>query len=497
MTCKGDSKNVGCQAPRVHIAPKASNSLLEDARTAVFAPLGLILDPWQESVLADWLAEAKPFQWASRICGLACPRQNGKNVIVEARELFGVTVLGERILHTAHETKTAKKHWKRLLRYFGNHANDPKAKFPWLNNMVADVRRTNGEEAIVLHNGGSIEMAARTKSSSRGYSVDLVVFDEAQQFSEDALEALRSVNSASPNKQTIYLGTPPGPNAEGDVFRRQRQAALARRKGRTWSEWSVTGHLGVDFDVKDKAWWARVNPAYGRRINKSGIKDELDDLTPAGFARERLGWWGPDNVKKETLFPMGKWGKLVSNGPPDGTRPNSLAVDMSHDRVIAVTACWRVDQGWYVELMLVDQHLSAQAAVDWLSVKSRGRIPVVIDSYSPASAMVPMLQSQRVNVKVTSSGGDMAKACGLFFDELGSGRVWHADQDELTKALKGAKKRPIGDAGGFGVDRRNPDVNIAPLVACILALYGAQTSKRSGRTLERVVSQTRKAGVVG
>jgi hypothetical protein len=43
-------------------------------------------------------------------------RQNGKNAILEARELAGLFLLGEKlIIHTAHEQKTASEHFRRML----------------------------------------------------------------------------------------------------------------------------------------------------------------------------------------------------------------------------------------------------------------------------------------------------------------------------------------------------------------------------------------------
>jgi hypothetical protein len=71
----------------------------------------------------------------------------------------------------------------------------------------------------------------------------------------------------------------------------------------------------------------------------------------------------------------------------------------------------------------------------------------------------------------------MAKACGDWFDSVSEGRLTHFGQPQLDAALAGAQKRPIGQAGGWGLDRKNPDSNIAPLVAVVLALHGAKTAK--------------------
>lgn len=93
--------NAGGQRPRVHVAPADISQTDGDLAGAFAASYGLAPDPWQRFVLDDWLA-VKDGRWAALTCGLAVPRQNGKNALIEIRELFGSVGLGERILHTAH-----------------------------------------------------------------------------------------------------------------------------------------------------------------------------------------------------------------------------------------------------------------------------------------------------------------------------------------------------------------------------------------------------------
>ena len=50
-------------------------------------------------------------------------------------------------------------------------------------------------------------------------------------------------------------------------------------------------------------------------------------------------------------------------------------------------------------------------------------------------------------------------------------------------AVEGARRRPIGQAGAFGWNRRDGSVFISPLVAVTLARFGAVTAgrRRTGR----------------
>src|SRR5690606_32891311 len=195
------------QRPRLPVAPRAYETVgrLDSALAASYE---LVPDEWQRLVLDDWLATFGG-KWSALTCGLSVPRQNGKNALLEVRELFGMVGLGERILHTAHEVKTAQKHFRRLKHFFGSRADDPGAKFPELNALVETVRSVNGQEAIFLKNGGSVELVARSKNSGRGFTVDVLVMDEAQEMAEDALEALMPTTSAAPsgNPQWIFTGT--------------------------------------------------------------------------------------------------------------------------------------------------------------------------------------------------------------------------------------------------------------------------------------------------
>lgn len=152
MSSRSGSALASNQRPRVHVAPP-SDQTFGDLAATFAADYGLTPDPWQQIVLDDWLAEFDG-RYAALTCGLACPRQNGKNAILEVRELFGMVGRGEKILHTAHEVKTARKAFKRLLHFFGRKVNDPAAKFPELNALVTELRQVNGQEAIFLSNAG-------------------------------------------------------------------------------------------------------------------------------------------------------------------------------------------------------------------------------------------------------------------------------------------------------------------------------------------------------
>ena len=92
----------GKQQPRIRIeAPRTDTEGAGAAK--LMQAYGVVLDEWQQLVVNAWLGVDQMGQYTATSAGLSVPRQNGKNVIVEAREFYGLVINGEHILHTAHQ----------------------------------------------------------------------------------------------------------------------------------------------------------------------------------------------------------------------------------------------------------------------------------------------------------------------------------------------------------------------------------------------------------
>jgi len=477
----------GAQRPRVALVPDAFDRSHGEDAAAIGRGYGLPPDPWQEFVLECWLGIDEDGFWSSPRCGLAVPRQNGKNGALELRELYGMVVLAERFLHTAHEVKTARKAFQRLKHFFGEKANDPNAKYPRLNALVREVRNTNGQEAIVLHNGGSVEFVARSKGSGRGFSVDVLVLDEAQDLAEDALAALQPTLSASPNPQTIVMGTPPGPSSVGEVFTRMRQEGVGdgdssseeEDTGRLcWLEWSVKQPLDKDDkptlpNLRDRKLWAAANPAIGLRLRPTTITDELKAMSAETFARERLGMW-PRTIASSFIAPE-VWDALIETEAAMAD-PVVFAVDVSPgDRPRAsIGVAGRLATGRpSVEVVDNDAgtHWVVQRLVDL--VERHDPAAVIIDGGSPAAALIPSIE--RAGIEVTKVGGrEMAAACGLLYADATQDGLSHRGDPRLSNALKAARRRTVGDAG-WAWNRKSSGDDITPLVSVTLARFGLES----------------------
>ena len=452
---------LGEQRPLVHLRPARVDETDAEDAIALGSAYGLTPDEWQETVLRDWLARRRDGKWVASTCGLAVPRQNGKNAVIEIRELFGMVYLGEKWLHSAHEVKTARKAFLRLASFFEN-----ERKYPELAELVADIRKTNGQEAIVLHNGGSVEFVARSKGSGRGFTVDGIVLDEAQELVDEALEALLPTTSAGPlrNAQHIYTGTPPGPKVNGDVFKRLRAAGHAGKDKRlSWLEWGAPE--GCDLD--DPEMWARANPGLGYRLGLEEIEGERTKFSDEGFARERLGMW--DDEGSTRLVSASAWAALADQSV-DVRKVSQpiLALDVAPGHVSASIVAAGLDSGTpVVELV---QH---GAGASWLvsraaELQRQYGAVVALNSSGPIGSLIPALTDAGVEF-TDVRGGDYTKACGLIAATVNARGLRHHNEPEFTAAILGLKARKNGD--GFSWSRSDSSVDITPLVAATVGLW--------------------------
>lgn len=468
----------GNQDPRIRVSDDYAYTYGGDAAEMAGA-YGLTPDPWQQTVLDDWLAYDDDGTYAHDTCGLAVPRQNGKNGTLEVRELYGAAVEGEKILHTAHEVKTARKAFLRLCSFFEN-----ESEYPELAEIVKAIRKTNGQEAIELTNGGSIEFSARSKGAARGFTVDVVVCDEAQELTDDQLEALMPTSSAGPlqNSQLILLGTPPGPTTNGDVFPRTRRNALSSEHGGTnWIEWSVD-EIG---DVSDESRWEETNPALGYRLTRKAVEKELKTMSPDGFARERLGWWASDMANG--CFDPSEWDALKVDFTDEeiaeqASWKRAYGVKFSADgkRAAIAIAIWKRGATPHVEVL---EHGSTengiQWAEDWLTPRCGKVSTTVIDGKANALDLYNRLLAGGVVKRALDPAKPetVTAASSMFLNAVTEGSMTHIGQPALDDAVKAAEKREISKGGGFGFQSGN-ETDITPLEAACLALWGVRTTKR-------------------
>jgi hypothetical protein len=522
--------------PRVRLTSLADSSVLHHGEDACFlaAGYGLVADEWQAEIVNAWLAmRPRVRKFVHPRNGVAVPRQNGKNGALEIRELYGLVELNEAILHTSHQIKTSKKAFERLKHFFGESRDDPDAKFPELNALVAEIRHTNGQERIVLKDlwrvdgrlvrsvgrplegavvehvapGGFIEFATRTRKGARGTTYDLLVVDECQHLADEDLEAIRPVISSARggNPQVIYLGTPPDPDKLdakiGEAWVRIRSGAVDPKTGQlrsnvkagfSWIEYGAPDGPMPDLDDLELLYHA--NPALGV-IHGGGqfgldfetVEGEKADLTPAGYARERLGWWGnPEATANRGVIDMDVWKGLKIPGEKIPTR-GTIVVDCHPDLEWTTVAVATDGPTSDRPLGLVDRQEGTRWAIkrviqlvadlDILEVPEasgatdkKGR-----PKMTPGVALTPsahhlsagLTKAGIAHHKLTSS--ELGAGCVSLQQMIADAEVAHVGQPALDIAARHSVTRYVGDVQQW--DRRaNRKTDISPLIAFSVAI---------------------------
>lgn len=464
---------MGSQSPRIEVIPDGDEHPLWPRVLEVLAAVGIVLDPWQLRVLWASLLRRGNL-WAACAVAVCCPRQNGKNAIIEAREIIGALVLGESfIIHTAHLADTSDEAFRRMDELIDT--ND------WLARQVKAVTRTNGKSAIRFANGNRIKFRTRTRGGGRGFSGSPVVFDEAMFLPEVSFGSIFPVMSAQPDPQWWYTGSAVDQTIQEDgvVFARARDRALNGTDPRlAYFEWSLPYETPdevpeeVMADVRSAA---ATNPALGIRISPDYIEAELRDLDPRTAAVERygVGDWPPVDGSAQHVIPLERWDALKDDPAADGARlldPVCIAFDMTPDRSKgAVAVAGRRSDG-HAQIEVPDH----RPGTGWIAP----RVAELVERHAPASvrcsgraaeALRPQFEELDIPVEYDGSA-EYARACGVFFDMVDEQRLRHLGAAELRAAIKGATKREFDD--GWTWSRKNSAIDISPLVAVTLALYG-------------------------
>ncbi|MBR2697506.1 MAG: hypothetical protein IKE76_02865 [Clostridia bacterium] len=466
---------IGSQEPRIRVEPPRARTDGEAAAMLMEA-YGSPLEPWQIPIVNCWLGRDELGEYSVTSAGISVPRQNGKNVCLEARELFGLVVRGERILHTAHQVVTGKKSFRRLAAMFTDR------RHPEICAIVKNIRYTNGEEAIELDNGGVIEYSTRSRQRARGFDgISLVVFDEAQELTDDQMESVMATLAASPTgtRQVIYAGTPPYPGCPGEVFRRRRTVCTSEPGAHdAWHEWGVQGESVEALDLDDRAIWYETNPALGLHLTEDFTAEERRTLRPDGFARERLGWWSPVlEHAADYAIPAAAWDNCMSDAPkPEGK--TAFGVKFSADGAEVALCGAVIPRDGPARVSLIERRSTALGTrwlAAWLCERNGRASCVVIDGRNGADVLIDRISDtwKMKDSVIRPTAREIVASVGTLCDAVNEGSVsWFRGQDDLRESAVTSVKRPIGGGWGFGGD------NSAPIEAAALALWGAKTSKR-------------------
>lgn len=456
-------KKIGNQKPTQSLILSIKNSDYKKA-IELYERSGRKSQKWQNNLLKAILAKNKKGLWVHTKFGYSVPRRNGKNEIIAMRELYGLNE-GEHINHTAHRTTTSHAAWERLLRIISQAGFKEDIDYTSL--------RASGRERIeFLKSGGVIEFRTRTSTGGLGEGFDLLVIDEAQEYTDDQQSALKYVVSDSKNPQTILCGTPPTPVSSGTVFTNLRKKALnGETKNTGWAEWSVEEQS----DLYNKELWYLTNPSLGTILTERSIEDEIGD-DEIDFNIQRLGLWIRYNQK--SAISKVDWDNLIINKIPkfkgklfvgikygaDGTNVSmSIAVKTEDERIfIESIDCQSIRNGntWIINFL-----------------KKADVADIVVDGQSGQKILADEMKEFKIKAPILPTVKEVIVANSMWEQGIYQNSICHNNQPSLTKVVTNCEKRLIGSGGGFGYKSQFEDNDISLMDSALLAHWICSISK--------------------
>lgn len=459
------SELLGSQTPRLSNFPLYHTTLGDDA-IDLAELAGLRLLPWQELLIRASLGEgsSEDANWAASNVCLITPRQQGKNFVVYVRELAGLFLLNERIIHTAHEFATADDAWKELKGIVEGCDLDDECLHPHLH---------GGAEVSIRHrNGGFIRYRARGNGSMRGITrINMVVADEAFALDDRQMGSFKPIMQAADRRQ-LWLTSSAGFDTS-EVLSRFRQQGIDGTNSRLlFAEWSCP----EGSDPNDRENWKIANPSLGVPgvAPLEAIEDSYMTLAVQEFAREHLGMW--DDPAMTSVIPFDAWEActvpLGEISPIVGDRVACLDVAPQMEWGSIVGAGWDVEGRSHIEVVKADK------GTDWvlptfqrMIASEHPPIAVAVQAGAKSSMFGPELEQMGYEVMYLSQQ-EVGRATARFETDIADLSLTHYDDPHLKTGLGGADRYNIGDPeriGHWGWLRRSTAVDITGIVAASYA----------------------------
>lgn len=457
-------KRIGNQRPTKSIFLSEKKSLAKKA-VALYEKTGRKAQAWQKNLLLPMLSRNEENLWTHTKFGYSVPRRNGKNEVVAIRELYGLET-GETILHTAHRTNTSHAAWERLCKLLDAAGYVEGEDYKSIKQFGMERIEMTGTE-------GKISFRTRSAKGGLGEGFDLLVIDEAQEYTNDQESALKYVVTDSQNPQTLFCGTPPTPISSGTVFTNLRNAALEGGLANTgWAEWSVE----EESDVRDQELWYLTNPSLGTIITERSIADEVgtDEID---FNIQRLGLWIRYNQK--SAISLAEWKNLEIKRMPKLKGKLFVGIKYGKDGVnVAMSIAVKTAGGKiFVEAIDCQSVRNGNAWIlDFVSRADVGQI--VIDGASGQNLLASEMKEQKIKPSpILPTVKEIITANASFEQGIYQESIAHKDQPSLEQVVTNSEKRPIGSTGGFGYKSQFDDYDVALMDSIILAHWACAESK--------------------
>lgn len=325
---------------------------------------------------------------------------------------------------------------------------------------LVQVRRSNGSETMTVRRlGSTVRLFAPDGQALRSQNADVVVVDEAREFSLELGErleaAVRPAQARRPGRQLVIVSSAGGIDSTWLArYRDLGRAAVeaGERSGIAYLEYAAPEDLPWD----DPATWRLAHPSVADgTIPAEALAVDAATMDPAQFQAEYLGWWHAPATRGVDLA---RWG---AGEDPDAVMPARgrwIVAEVTPDRTWGAVAVAAPVGDGRVHAELVAAGPGATWVVDHVvQLVARGD-RVRGDTYGPAGNITAELLSRLGSRVEPASTSDVARACAQLHDLVSAGRVRHRAQPELDDVIAGATARRHGDGWLWDRARTGPEV---------------------------------------
>jgi phage terminase large subunit-like protein len=419
----------GAIKPRLH-SPFLKGKTKGDQVAELAERIGQPLLDWQKLIINDMCAVDKDDMFIRKSNLLLIARQSGKSHLARMRCLAGLFLFGEKdILIMSSNRSMAMKSF--------NIMADIIERNDFLRAQLKDgdikkgIRRTNGDERIILANGAQLEVAAATSDGARGRSCDYLWIDELREVSEAAIDAAKSVTLARKNSQRLFTSN--AGDAFSKVLNDLHDACLNKPpKSLGFYEYSAP-----DFcDIWDRNAWAMANPSLGYLITEEALEEAIGSSTMEAARTEQLCQW----ISSLTC----PFSTEVLENSSDSTLEMSVGAytvfgfDVSPSRRNGSLVAGQLLPDGRIGIGIMETY-SSQVAIDEL--KMAASIKSWVDLYKPRLVCYDKYTTQTIADRLANSGvmvedvsgQQFYKACGDLLEGLTNLRVVHNGSNELIE----------------------------------------------------------------
>lgn len=491
LSPNGSTASTATPTPRFHTERTPGRRTRGGRVAKIAAAMGKPGMPWQRRAWDVSLELEADGSWAYPIVVWTVPRQAGKTTgfgpVAHER---AATKSGAKCWWTAQTRQDARDSWLDMIELV---QRSPLGQ-------VADLRKSNGSEAVTYPSGGSFRPFAPTEDALHGKANELVGIDEA--WAHDAAQGLALDQAILPTFTTTggqlwiisTAGTAWSTWFLGYVERARAAVRAGRRDTIALVEYGVTDEEAAyiaealtkyNAEPDDPAHQAAReralelvlarHPAYGHTLKLSALRQAAEGMAPGEFLRAYGNHW---STAADQVIPEHAWeAQRVARSAWQPPTPGELVLtfDVAVNGADAtIGAAWRPTPTSPARVDVIDSRPGSSWVVPrLLELRDRWRVtgPIRYDGAGPNLAVADELRRKLgEEAAAPLNTRELVTACAAFLAAVLAGQLEHAGRRELDDAIASAARRNVGD-GGWAYARRQSAATIAPLVAVTVAAY--------------------------